>query len=211
VLNYPIHVALRERLRLVTDALVEAVEAWQRPDNIVRVLSAPCGLCRDIIQAATVLRRRSAGAAPEVAWHALDIDTRGDVIPEARRRAEAAGLMVAFHREDLFDPAGLAARVGDGQRYDVVNCIGLTTWLNLAEVERLVRFYHDTVTRSGATLVIDNWAVHAHSRGAEDLEIFAYYHAPEEFAALLVRCGFCIRRLATTTNGACTVYVAEAV
>jgi hypothetical protein len=211
VLNYPLHVALRERLRLVTTALVEAIEARQpSSDATVRVLSAPCGLCRDIIQAGTVLRQRSEEHARHVEWHALDIDARGDVIPEARRRTAAAGLPVTFYQEDIFDPAGLATRSRAGERLDVVNCIGLATWLTLDEVERLARFFHDTAMRPGATLVIDNWARHEHSRAGEDLEIYAYYHEPAAFAETLTRCGFRIVRQTTTTNGACTVTVAEA-
>jgi hypothetical protein len=202
VMNYPLHVAMRERLALVAAALAEAVE--RRP-AAPRVLSAPCGLCRDLITAADRLGLRAAG----VTWEALDLDARGDVIPEARRRTAAAGLPVAFHREDLLDPAGLAVRARS-RPYDVVNCIGLATWLSLAEVERLARFFHDSVLAPGGALVIDNWAPHAHSRSGEDLEIFAEYHAPAAFRAALEAVGFTIQREQTTTNGACTVYVATA-
>jgi SAM-dependent methyltransferase len=202
VMNYPLHVAMRERLAIVAGALAEAVE--RRPGS-ARVLSAPCGLGRDLITAAGRLGPRAAG----VTWEALDLDARGDVIPEARRRTAAVGLPVAFHREDLLDPAGLAARART-EPYDVVNCIGLATWLSLAEVERLARFFHDSVLRPGGALVIDNWAPHAHSRSGEDLEIFAEYHAPDAFRASLEAAGFAVERAQTTSNGACTVYVTTA-
>ena len=201
VMNYPLHVAMRERLAIVADALAEAV--LRRP-GAMRVLSAPCGLGRDLITAAERL-----GPRANVIWEALDLDARGDVIPEARRRTAAAGLPVAFYREDLLDPAGLAARA-QTRPYDVVNCIGLATWLSLAEVERLARFFHDLVLWPGGALVIDNWAPHDHSRSGEDLEIFAGARAPNSFRAALEAAGFAIAREQTTTNGACTVYVATA-
>lgn len=208
VLNYPLHVAMRERLPIVTAALTAAA-AEAPAGRPARVLSAPCGLARDIIQAGTAARA-AAGRRQEVTWHALDLDARGDVLPEARRRAAAAGLEIDFRRGDIFDPAGAEVWVTAGGRFDVVNCIGLTTWLTLAEVEQLARFFHDRLLRPGGVLIIDNWARHAHSRAGEDLEIFARYHEPAAFAASLRRRGFAVEREAATSNGACTVTVARA-
>lgn len=202
VMNYPIHVALRERLALVVAALVEAVEQRQ---GTARVLSAPCGLCRDLLTAARQLGERGTG----VVWHALDLDARGDVIPEARRRAAAAGVPVQFYREDLLDPARLVEHARPAP-YDVVNCIGLTAWLTLEQVERLLRLFHDAALHPGGTLLIDNWARHAHSQAGEDLEIFAEYHPPAAFRAALERAGFAIEREQTVSNGACTLSIATA-
>ena len=82
----------------------------------MRLLSAPCGLVRDLTQAGAELRALDPGLLETLELHALDIDERGDVIPEATRRAAAADLPVSFHREDLFDPRGLTARVRDDGR-----------------------------------------------------------------------------------------------
>jgi hypothetical protein len=208
VLSYPLHVAMRDRLRLVTDELVAAV-AGAPGGRPARVLSAPCGLCRDIIGAAAELRT-DGSAGPAVAWHALDLDARGDVIPEARRRTAAAGMQTTFFRGDIFDPAGVRLWVAAGGRFDAINCIGLTTWLSLEEVARLAAYFHDEALQPGGTLLIDNWAPHAHSRSGEDLEIFAAYHPPADFAAALTDAGFTIERVTPTPNGACTLTVARA-
>lgn len=210
VMNYPLHVAMRERLAIVSQALVTAVneQAGSEPVNDragrVRVLSAPAGLCRDLMVAAAALGERQAG----VTWHALDIDAAGDVIPEARRRTTAAGLPVTFFREDLTDPTGLSRRTRQ-QPYDIINCIGLITWLNLAEVAQIVGLFR-TALRPGGRLIIDNWAPHTQSQAGEDLEIFANYHDPAAIRATLTAAGFTIEHVATTSNGACTVYSASA-
>lgn len=212
VMNYPIHVALRDRLTIVATTLAELIE--QRRQAVaataggpapVRVLSAPCGLCRDVMTAA----QRLGPAAGEVIWHGLDLDARGDVLPEARRRTQAAGLAMTFFREDLTDPDGLAARAGQ-EPYDLVNCIGLATWLSLEEVGQLAQLYHRRVLRPGGRLVIDNWARHAHSRAGEELEIHANYHPAADFRQALTAAGLVIEREQATANGACTVYVAVA-
>lgn len=213
VLRYPLHVALRERLQFVTEALVAEVRARDRrpQERRVRLLSAPCGLVRDLTQAGAELRALDPGLLETLELHALDIDERGDVIPEATRRAAAADLPVSFHREDLFDPRGLTARVRDDGPFDIVNTIGLAAWLSLDEVERLACFLHRRVMRRGSTLLIDNFARHEHSDLGDDLEIFTRYHEPAEFERTLERCGLRVTARRVSTNGVCTLYIAQAV
>ena len=212
VLNFPLHVALRERLRFVTESLVEEIARHaERDKGQVRVLSAPCGLCRDLIQAAEELRRRDASSLERVEFHALDIDFQGDVIPEARRRLETAAVRGTFYREDIFDPAGLTARAEADIKFHVVNCIGLTAWLTLEELERLVRFFRQVVMEPGSVLLIDNFASHQHSAMGEELEIYTYYHPPEAFRQILEGAGLRVVQEKVTANGVNTVSIAEAV
>lgn len=210
VLNFPLHVALRDRLRNVTEALVGAIERHgEQGARTVRVLSAPCGLCRDLIQTAQELQRRGLSLPEDVELHALDLDSRGDVIPEGRRRGAAARVPIAFYREDLFDPAGLRARAEGGLKFDVVNCIGLTAWLDLADTGRLVTFFREAVMEPRATLLIDNFAPHEHSAMGEDLEIYTYYHPPEAFRRALEDAGLRIIEERVTPNRVNTLWIAE--
>lgn len=205
VLRLPIHVGMRQRLALVTSRLEREIAhrlASARPGPIT-VLSAPCGLSRDIVQAGIGL-----GAAVEagrVAFHGLDIDAAGDVLPEARRRAAVAGVPVQFHRADLF-----AASALDQAQFDVINCIGLTAWLELAEVETLFRRFR-AIAAPGASLIVDNWHWHAHSALGRDLEIHTRYHDPAAFVATLSAAGFDVTEFRTVPNGVCAVYVARAI
>jgi hypothetical protein len=211
VLNYAVHVALRERLDFVVQALVDEITRRQDGDTTVRVLSAPCGLCRDILRAADELRTRRPSALERLELDAFDLDAAGDVLREARRRSQAAEILVVFGRENLLDPSLLRSGAADGRRYDVINCIGLAAWLSLDEVEWLARFFHNTVMTPGATLLIDNFAWHEHSALGEELEINTRYHPPAEFRGALERAGFRIVTERTTTNGVTTLTIAQAI
>lgn len=210
VLDYPVHVGLRQRLELVTDALVEAItERAEGGTSIVRVLSAPSGLCRDLILATTRARDERGVALEQVELHGLDLDASGEVIPEAQRRLAVAGLDVTFHHEDVFSavgPAQVAAR--DGQ-FDIVNCIGLASWISIDEVEQLAASFRRLLA-PGGVLLIDNFAWHDHSDMGADLEIDTVYHPPEEFIARLERAGFRVSTIRPTANGVCTLHVAVA-
>jgi hypothetical protein len=207
----PVESALRGRLRLVSQSLVEQVDrrlaAGTRP---VRVLSAPCGLCRDLIQAATVLRMQRRSVFEHLEFHALDLDSRGDVIPEARRRLRALGIPATFYREDIFDPVGLSARARAGMKFQVVSCIGLAPWLTPAEVERLLSFLRDVVMEPGGTLLIDTLSEHDRSRVETALDPNFAYHPPEMFRELLERAGFRVIEQRRTANGVISLWVAEA-
>ena len=211
VLDYPVHISLRQRLGLVTQELTDTISTrLDEGVEPVRVLSAPSGLARDLIQTASHLRRRDPQAAERIEIHCLDIDAAGDVIPEARRRLALAGVGATFHREDLFESVELRTLAERGSKFHVVNCQGLTAWVSIAEVERLARTFRSLMD-SGATLLIDNFALHEHSDMGADLEIDTIYHPPAEFEAAIRAAGFVIEAVRPTGNGVCTVYRARAV
>ena len=227
VLGSDLHRDLRDRLRLVTAELAQAIEerhvsrvrrqparpprpagstADASPDTPpVRVLTVPSGLCRDLIGAATALREATPEVLPGLELWALDLDERGDVIPEAARRCRAAGLDVRFCRADVLDFAAVRRAAGD-RRFDVINCIGLASWLSLAEVERLVSFFAAELLAPGGTLIIDNFARHSTSYAGPHLEIFIEYHDPAAFEAGITGSGLTLVRRQLTERRVATVY-----
>ena len=216
VLDYPVHLSLRQRLDLVTNELTEAI-ARRVAQNVrthratpVRVLSAPSGLCRDLVQTAARLRDRDPQALAGLDLHCLDIDDAGDVIPEARRRLAAAGVDATFHREDLFTGHELREMVERGEQFHVANCIGLTAWVSIEDVGRLARSFR-ALLEPGGTLLVDNFAWHEHSAMGADLEIDTVYHPPAEFVSAIEDAGFRIDAALPTANDVCTVYVATAI
>lgn len=211
VLDLPLHQDLRHRLRFVVEGLKEQAQVHtQEGVGAVRVLSAPCGLIRDIL----TTTRELAVEAPDVAdcleFHALDLDPTGEVVPIARRKADEAGLGVSFYKANLFDQESVKATLPDGG-FHIVNCIGLTPWITLEEVEYLIRFFHDQVLVPGGSLVVDNFTEQARSPIADDLEIRATYHEPDRFVAALEGNGFRLVSARTTANQTNTVYVATSV
>ena len=93
----------------------------------------------------------------------------------------------------------------------MINCIGLTPWLSIAEVAQLAKLFHDELLVPGGSLIIDNFAWHKHSGIAKDLEIHSTYHAPAEFLGALSHAGFKHARERTTSNHVNTVHVLRSV
>ncbi|MEW6058898.1 MAG: class I SAM-dependent methyltransferase [Actinomycetota bacterium] len=197
VLALPVHVALRERLVIVADALERAVRA--AACDPVGVLSAPCGLIRDLTEAAERL------SDVRVTWTAADLDDRGDVLPEAIRRSRTAGLNVAFVRGDLFDPATWN-RLASRSPFHVASCIGLTAWVGLDEVGRLAERFHDFLG-PGGTLLMDNWREDTDAALARALDLPAHYHDSLAFRRTLEREGFVVERRRSTSRGVNTLWV----
>ncbi len=205
VLRFPLHAALRQRLALVVPALVEAVRAQAGAGaSPVRVLSAPCGLARDVITAAS--RIDAEADAPRVRLIGLDIDESGDVLPEAARRAARAGVSVELLREDLFAAeTRLAQIVARDGPFHVANCIGLTAWVDAPDVARLLRRFAGLLA-PGGSFIVDNWRRHKHSRLGDYMEMPTRYHPESEFRALLEDAGFEALSLTPTSNGICSIW-----
>jgi hypothetical protein len=197
VLAMPVHVALRERLAIVVGALERAIRgSTSKP---VRVLSAPCGLIRDISTAAASV------SDVTVLWIAQDLDDRGDVIPEAIRRSRASALDVAFVRGDLFD-SKTENRLGRHGPFDVVSCIGLTAWIGLEEIGRLAGMFHRLLA-PGGTLLIDVWGESTDSALARALELPVNYHDPLVFGRTLEREGFVVEERCSTSGEVNTLWI----
>ena len=208
VLNFPTHEGLRQRLAIVSSVLVGEIERRvSEGEKRVRVLSAPCGLARDVITAGRRLRAKDSYTPTIVEFHALDLDERGDVIPEAARRAAAARVDVRFYREDLFNSPSLMALLGDQSRFEIVNCIGLAAWLDLPDVQRLTSFFQERLLDLGGTLIVDNFSWHRFSALGRKLEMNTRYHPQGEFVRAIEETGFRLRESRPTANGVNTVYV----
>ncbi len=212
VLKFPTHEGLRQRLRLVKGCLRDEMTARARQGSgPVRVLSAPCGLMRDVLTCVTELREEAPLVARSMEVYGLDLDASGEGLPEARRRADGLGVSARLYQDDLFKPRALQGALDKGLRFHIVNCIGLTPWLDLSEVRQLVAFFHDRVLEPDGVLIIDNFTPHKYASLAKDLEIYSRYHDPRAFVGVLQECGFRLEKAVATANGVNTVHVARAV
>lgn len=206
VLNLPTHAALRQRLEFVVEELRLACQAAAErcPEGDIRLLSAPCGGGRDITTFGRHLKESDTGLLGRAEFHALDLDPTGEALPLLERRAAEAGIVVTARRQDMFTVA--RDEVDSSERFDVVNCIGLTPWLTIDEVSAVARLFH-SLMRDGSTLLIDWFGWHRLSKLAYDLEINTVYHERDEFISTVEKTGFSLERHRETSNHVNTVFV----
>jgi hypothetical protein len=89
-----------------------------------------------------------------------------------------------------------------------VNCIGLASWLDLPDIERLARRFA-VLSSPGATLLIDTFRRHKHSHLGRYLEIPTRYHADEDVEASLRAVGWQPEDPRVSENGVATLWVAR--
>ena len=107
-------------------------------------------------------------------------------------------------RCDLLDRGALESTL-QGEQADVFLCIGLSVWLDLPDLDRLLRNLHASLA-PGGVLIVDNFQAHGASRFARDLEMTPRYRAEAELVDALQRSGFTIERARETRNHVNTVY-----
>jgi SAM-dependent methyltransferase len=202
VLNQDNHAGLRQRLDLVVDELTLAAwDTWARhPERPARVVSAPCGLARDLRRAWAALERPTG----RLELLGLDLDPTGDVLPAAARLADEAGVPLRTARCDLLADGALARALG-GRRADLFNCIGLSPWLDGPDLERLLRAIAGVLAGDGI-LLLDRFCAPRVEAFARDLEIRTRYHSHADFASALGAAGFEIVATRPSKNGVSVVY-----
>ena len=133
LLRMPATRAFRFRYVGARDALMSFLleRANSADGRKTKVLSVPCGIPRELADAASEVRTRLGAVPKDVSFYGLDLDH--DVITEARRFMSHRNVD-RFHarRGDAFDPSAY-----DGT-FDFITCTGLTEFL---DDERATRLY----------------------------------------------------------------------
>lgn len=181
LLRLPAARAMRSRLFHAREEIVAA--ARRHPgDRPFRVLSVPCGIARELVEAAVLLRAEGSPVLDRASFYGLDLDPR----PLERSRALAGDLPgLRFLEGDALDPAAYPGSL------DVIVSTGLGEFLPDRE---LVRFYGICrgALREGGILVtsgtrrepVSDWLMR------ELAELSARYREPGELVRLLRRAGF---------------------
>jgi SAM-dependent methyltransferase len=127
--------ARAEIVAFVTDRVAAGGE------RMLDVLSAPCGLPRELADAAQALRDAHI-SLERVRFHGLDLDP--GVLREAEAFARERGLHpFAVHCGDALDRASYPAHA------DFITCTGLAEFLSDTELERLYAIFFDVLTPGG--------------------------------------------------------------
>ena len=201
VLRQDIHAGLRQRLAIVVEEVAAAArDRWAAGIAAPLLVSAPCGLARDL----RLAWRELDAPAGRLDLLGLDLDSSGEVLPLAARLAAESRVPLRTARADLLDAPALAARLAE-RPADIVLGIGLTVWLDPADLAALLASLHAGLAPSGL-LLVDNFRAHSASRFAADLEMRTRYHSPAAFACALEDAGFAILARRDTANGVNSVY-----
>lgn len=173
--------AMRSRFFHAWDQILAA--ARRHPSETpFRVLSVPCGIARELVEAAAVLRAERPGLYARTTFFGMDLDSR----PLELSRELATGLTsLRLLRADAFDPAAYPPRL------DVIVSNGFGDFLSDEELTRFASICHGAL-REGGVLVTSGMR---RDRLAdyflrELAEIRARYREPGALMRILRRAGF---------------------
>jgi hypothetical protein len=179
-LRMPAACAFRRRYLHARAVMVQCIRA-RAPVGPVRVLTVPCGIPRDIVEAAEIVARETPALVDRIEYAGMDIDPRA--LGEAEKFALGHGLRKAvFHQGDAL----LGGDYPDG-RFHVISSTGLTEFLNDLEVEALFANVFERL-ETGATFYTSASALDPVSSALlRAINLHAHYRSQPEMDALLRR------------------------
>lgn len=149
-------------------------------DAPIRVVSVPCGIPRELAEAAHEIRREIGDIPDRVEFHGMDLDP--DVIDEARAFALARGLRGFRGRvADAFDRGAYPEAVS------CITCTGLAEFLADDDLARLYGVFLDALEPGGLLITSG-----MQRRGLSDYllrlaEIRTYYRGSDDLSRLAAR------------------------
>ena len=177
LLSLPAVRSFRFRYLAARDELAAFLIEWLQHDGerTVDVLSVPCGIPRELAEAAAMVRRQAEGLPSGVRFHGLDLDPT--VLDEARRFAVQHGLRpFETHQGDALD------RSAYPRRFDFITCTGLGEFLDDDQLGQLYDVFFDVLNPGGrfvtsgmrrrgvSDYLLRLAELRAHYRGSADLE-----------------------------------------
>lgn len=162
----------------------------------ISILSVPCGIPRDLAEAAAALRARGELRDDAVRFAGLDLDP--DALATGRELLRGLGVADLFElvEADAFDPSGWPGPV------DIVTSTGFGEFLEEDAIVRFLKLCHEAIVPGGVLLTT---AVGYHRLSDYLLrelgEIRVHYRSAAELGGLLREAGFDRVRTATDRRG----------
>jgi hypothetical protein len=145
LLSLPAVRSFRSRYEAARDELAAFLAERAPQPGTLKVLSAPCGIPRELADGLELFRRSGRPVNAQVAFHGLDLDPVA--LEEARRFAAHRGLRpFAAHCGDVFDPSAYPGHL------DFITCTGLAEFLVDEQLARLYGIFFERL-RPGGLLV----------------------------------------------------------
>jgi SAM-dependent methyltransferase len=177
LLGLPAVRSFRFRYVAARDALAAfLIERLQEDRGQTRhVLSVPCGIPRELAEAAALVRQQIGDLPSSVRFHGFDLDPA--VLEEARHFAVEHGLQpFETHQGDALDRSAYTTR------FDFITCTGLAEFLDDDQLARLYGIFFEVLTPGGHLItsgmrrrrlsdyLLRIAEIRTHYRGPADLE-----------------------------------------
>jgi SAM-dependent methyltransferase len=197
--------SFRSRYLAARDEVARGVlERLQSSGNAaIGVLSVPCGIPRELADAADEVRRQYGELPDRVEFHGIDLDA--DVLEEACAFARARGLR-GFHAHQ--GDALSASTYPDGLA--CITCTGLAEFLNDEELARLYGACFEALEPGGLFITSGMRPRRVSDYLLRLAEIRTHYRGPEDLARLARRLPFREVRVRTDSVGLQAILTATA-
>lgn len=134
--------SFRSRFEASRDELTAFLLARAGTSGPLDVLSAPCGIPRELAEGFRAFTTSGCAARAELVFHGLDLD--GEALAEAARFARAEGLHPFVPRQgDVFDRAAYP------ERLDFITCTGLAEFLDDERLAELYGIFFERLRQGG--------------------------------------------------------------
>src|SRR5439155_25845119 len=134
--------SFRNRFLASRDQLCEFLTERSGQAKSLDVLSAPCGIPRELADGARLFRQRTGRTLDGVTFHGIDLDA--GLLAQARQFAEENGLpnFITHHGDAL-------ERTTYPEAADFITCTGLAEFVSDEQLERLYRVFFDVLRPAG--------------------------------------------------------------
>jgi len=202
LLGLPAVRSFRSRYLAARDEVAGFIlERWRPDSPPIRVLSVPCGIPRELADAADTVRGRLGTLPPQIEFHGLDLDA--GVLEEARAFASTRGLSTfQTHHGDAL------VRAAYPNSAACITCTGLAEFLDDEELAQLYAVCWE-VLEPGGRLVTSGMRPRLLSDYLLRLaEIPTHYRGPAELERTARRLPFRDIRTRTDSVGLQTILIA---
>jgi cytidylate kinase len=187
-LEYPLHRAVYDRLRILTRKIEAELEARLQAGQKVRIFTAPSGFAYDLFRPLEMIAARRPELIDQVEVVATDLDPYGALADELTERAVNVGIRLQFLRGDMTD-GEMRRRFEEKAPYDMILFVGLSSWLPKPQMLDHLRWIRKNLGEDGL-LLTDSFTPEAYALSGRYVGYKANYYEPEVYRALVDYCGF---------------------
>ena len=186
--GYPLHLAVYDRLQILSRRLEPVFEARLQSRGRLRLFTAPSGFAYDIFRPLEAIASRDPASMARVELVAADLDPHGVLAAELTARAARLGIGFRFVRGDITS-AGAQREFARAAPFDVALFVGLSSWLPKPQTLAHLRRLRSHLEPDGL-LVSDCFMAAAYALGGRYIGYRAQYYSPDLYRALLEHAGF---------------------